>query len=362
MSSLAKQRVDACGLRHEHAPVALASARAAMGGLRGVLAAAQACRTQRRRFALALVLARSGSTYRKPGAVVFVREDGLQSGALSGGCLEPQLLESARRAMQSADALPLCFDTTDDDDLLLGSGSACRGRLELLVLPNRHTQATLLLDALGVAARGEADTLLDVCCADAAAPIQRVAFDSGSRGLRTIEGAQSDAQPSASVRVRVPRARRLLMLGGSPEAAQLAALARQQGWISIVADIRQGHRDRLVAAGADQVLDLRPRNAAPLLAAERFDAVLIMHHRADLDLEALALAAAADALSYVGLLGPPVRRAELLAMLTAAQRARLGRRLHAPVGLPLGGEGAEAIALSIAAELMRHFHRHVHAA
>jgi xanthine dehydrogenase accessory factor len=79
-----------------------------------------------------------------------------------------------------------------------------------------------------------------------------------------------------------------------------------------------------------------------------------MSHRADIDLEALA-ALAASTIPYIGLLGPPARRDELLARLGDDERAALQRRLRAPVGLRLGGDGPEAIALAIAAELQQEF-------
>jgi len=59
---------------------------------------------------------------------------------------------------------------------------------------------------------------------------------------------------------------------------------------------------------------------------------------------------------YVGLLGPPARRDELMSQLSDGQRASLLPRLHAPLGLRLGGNGPEPLALSIAAELQRVFH------
>jgi len=79
-----------------------------------------------------------------------------------------------------------------------------------------------------------------------------------------------------------------------------------------------------------------------------------MTHLAEHDLEALRILSRREA-TYVGLLGPSARRDELLARLSEAERAALGTRLHAPVGLPLGGEGPEAIALAIAADLQRAF-------
>ncbi len=85
-----------------------------------------------------------------------------------------------------------------------------------------------------------------------------------------------------------------------------------------------------------------------------FDAALVMTHVADTDLEALRALALTD-VPYVGLLGPPARRDELLALLEPDERVALRSRLHAPVGLPLGGEGPEAIALAIAAQLQQTF-------
>ncbi len=80
-----------------------------------------------------------------------------------------------------------------------------------------------------------------------------------------------------------------------------------------------------------------------------------MTHQASADLEALRTLATLP-VPYVGLLGPPARRDELLAMLEPEARTSLLPRLRAPVGLPLGGEGPEAIALAIAADLQRFFH------
>ena len=85
-----------------------------------------------------------------------------------------------------------------------------------------------------------------------------------------------------------------------------------------------------------------------------------MNHHFELDARALQALAAAS-IPYLGLLGPVARRDELLAEIGDALGARLRDRLHAPVGLPLGGEGAEAIAIAIAAELQQTFARTAHA-
>jgi xanthine dehydrogenase accessory factor len=85
------------------------------------------------------------------------------------------------------------------------------------------------------------------------------------------------------------------------------------------------------------------------------DAVIVMTHRASNDLDALR-ALSQSSPPFIGLLGPAARRDELLSHLNPVERGALEQRLHAPVGLNLGGHGPEAIALSIAAELQQHFY------
>jgi len=146
----------------------------------------------------------------------------------------------------------------------------------------------------------------------------------------------------------------LLLLGAGPEAPPLLSIARTLGWFAWIADHREGLLAPGRIAGADRILRERPVAALAMVAEEHLDAAVVMTHLAEHDLEALAVLSRREA-AYVGLLGPPARRDELLARLGDAERSALGPRLHAPVGLPLGGEGPEAIALAIAADLQRAF-------
>jgi xanthine dehydrogenase accessory factor len=79
-----------------------------------------------------------------------------------------------------------------------------------------------------------------------------------------------------------------------------------------------------------------------------------MSHNYAIDLTYLRFCARSAA-HYIGLLGPAARRDALLAELEGADLALLQPRLHAPVGLDLGGHGPQAIALAISAELQQHF-------
>ncbi len=87
----------------------------------------------------------------------------------------------------------------------------------------------------------------------------------------------------------------------------------------------------------------------------RFDAAVVMSHHIATDLAALQ-ALATTQIPYVGLLGPASRRSRLLADLGTATAAKFGTRLHAPVGLELGGRDPASIALAITAEIQAHLH------
>lgn len=310
----------------------------AAGGLLAVLEAARAHRDQGQAFALALVTDTEGSTYRKAGALALVAGNGQRTGTLSGGCLEPALEALAARVIASGVPEAAVFDTRDDDDLLFGSGSGCRGRMRVLAWPVPGAGQSLL------------DRLEDAHAAQEALAIW-VGVDAATLGGLAFEATQAD--PGA-LPVPIAPVPRLLLLGAGPEAPPLLHLARVMGWLAEVADHRPAllHAERL--PGARALHALRPAQALADLAAPP-GAALVMTHVASADLEALRALATLD-VPYVGLLGPPARRDELMAQLPASEQAQLRPRLHAPAGMPLGGHGPEAIALAIAADLQRFFH------
>ncbi|WP_290890146.1 XdhC family protein [Arenimonas sp.] len=331
----------------------------AIGGLRGVLEAASALRAAGRRFALALVTDTEGSTYRKAGALAVVAEDGARTGTISGGCLEPALVMLCQQVIADGRPGHTVFDTRGDDDLLFGSGSGCRGRMRVLAWP-LPGPGEGLLDAL-LAADAEGRALALVVSYEGGMPAWRlVDREEGTGGRPGLEDPGRDAgkllvtAPAGGILLRIAPVPKVRLLGAGPEAAPLLALGHTLGWHLRIAD----HREGLLADAripADVPRQVQRPAAALADAARPDDAVLVMTHLASADLEALR-ALAPLPVPYVGLLGPPGRRDELLARLTDAERAALQPRLRAPVGLFLGGEGPEAIALAIAADLQRHFH------
>ena len=95
-------------------------------------------------------------------------------------------------------------------------------------------------------------------------------------------------------------------------------------------------------------------NCSSVVDPRQFSAAVVMSHHLPSDLKYLRALAATE-IPYIGLLGPAARRERLLSDLEA-DADKIRTRLHAPVGLPLGGRSPESIALSIVAQIHAFVH------
>lgn len=301
-------------------------AAAPLGGRRAVLEAAAALRAEGRRFALALVVETEGSTYRKAGALALVADDERRVGTISGGCLEAGLGALARAALEAGEPRDTAFDTRGDDDLVFGSGSGCRGRMRVVAFPVLPDAPAPVLEAV-LALRGPG-------------PALHLALGAFAPAL------------DLPAEVTLPATPLVLLIGAGPEAPPILSLTRTLGWHVWIADHRAGLLEDARLRPADRLIAARPAAALASLAGTAPDAAIVMTHTLEHDLAALG-ALADGVVPYVGLLGPVLRRDELLARLGGSRRAALEGRLRAPVGMKLGGEGPEAIVLGIVAELQR---------
>jgi xanthine dehydrogenase accessory factor len=343
------------------------------GGLRGLVARLDALHAEGEDALLGLVIATEGSTYQKPGALVLLDRNGLRHGVISGGCLEPELETRAAAVFARGRAALTEFDTRSDEDLVFGSGTGCRGRVRLLLLPQ----------PVGAPFAQALRACVDEACAlDVSVAIDGDTTGRGQARLRVAPNRPTPAwwwrddgnacDPSAAERspaelprhahttaaralLRIAAPPRLLLLGAGPETPPLLDACARLGWSALVVE----HRGRWAAfarsASAHFHLDAAPEAAFARIGDWRCDAAIVMSHHFALDAQYLRHCAQRN-VGYVGLLGPPARRDALLTELGAAADP-LRARLHAPVGLDLGGSGPEAIALAIAAQLQQYFAR-----
>ncbi len=283
-----------------------------------------------------------GSSYRRPGARMLVDERGAIAGSVSGGCLEGEI---ARRGRWWAEAGPVVRRFTsevdpDDDDR---AATGCGGTVEILI--ERGAGA---LEALRwVAARRAAACIATVIGGgDRAGPRAAVTATEAWGDPRLIAPARRALATGAHAWSRdlfleyVPAPRELLICGRHHDVAPLVRLGRALGWEVTVAATGVPAR---ALGEPDRVIALDPATVAAWAAARPGAAAVIMTHAIALDRGLVGVLAGAP-LAYLGVLGPRRRIGEL------------PDQVRAPVGLDLGGDGPEAVALSIAAELQAVWH------
>ncbi len=327
---------------------------------------------------LATVAAVEGSSYRRPGARLVLAPEGARFGSISGGCLEEDLVIRLREVMASGVARTLVYDTTEENDLVWGVGLGCHGKVTLLLERHQGMPPGLAFaqDAAGVLRQ---DTVLaTVYAAESPAWLgARLALSADGRLwhpadpeplVARLRAAAHDAlarrasawqtfadlpdRPSVFFEYIAPPPR-LVVLGAGDDARPLVRFAAELGWSVTVADPRAAFATRERFPAAAEVVAVPPADLTLRVAfdARTFAVVMTHHYVHDLPLLRALLPLG---LPYIGLLGPRKRAEKLLADLAAegfhptpAQRATV----HAPVGLDLGGDTPEAVALSMLAEM-----------
>lgn len=292
------------------------------------------------RGVLGLVTATEGSTYAKAGALLSLG-NATRSGWVSGGCLEPALEAEALRIENERVGLLLELDTRDDLDLMFGTRMGCRGLLQLALMP------MAMLDGIEALLRAWQDDDKPLfLCADSAS--FRMEIGDAKKRWDMDWQLGEGVEFASRWQVMIAPSPRVLVLGAGPETESLLRNLRDLGARVDIVESRPRWID--VARGADRLVEATTQFALAEAMSATYSAVLVMNHDFERDRESLA-ALSAMTLPWIGLLGPPRRRDDLLALLTPTERESLIPRLHAPVGIELGGRGPEAIALSIAAQL-----------
>lgn len=307
---------------------------------------------------LATLVHTSGSTYRRPGArTLFVGEgETLETvGLVSGGCIEPDL--ALRRTYSGPRAELHRYDLGAGDDDLLAFGTGCKGTLEIVLERCELSSGT---HALAELERAYSSANAPGFCVHELSGErlgERVFFareealrEVGSAGLASVRGRRVFVEA-------LPVQRRVVFVGATPDVIPLLRLSGTLGWERTVVDHRSGWLARLPFELVEHRRAPSPgETLADVTAALEADAAVIMTHHLEADFDALrGLLRAPRAPSYVGLLGPSARREELLALLSHEERVRLS--VFGPAGLDLGGDGPEAVALSIISEIHATLHR-----
>lgn len=344
------------------------------------LAAFFAAREPGAPLVLATVVETTGPTYRKPGALMLLAENGEHGGLVSGGCLEGDLAGHAVAVFRDAIPRQVRYDLRDDPDLVMGLGLGCGGDLLVQLTPIVDDSSRVVLGSLfKAAAAGRSCRLLQLLApenhdwppqkagglallddsghvtGDATLASTWRAADPGQQGERTAFGSPRTIRQSLQMGDRtmevlgidISPPPRILVCGAGPDAVPLVQQVRAMGWHCRVVDHRAAFANPARFPPGTEVIRQRPEGLATGQLSDISAAIVMSHHVGhDLSyLRALNLAPPA----WVGLLGPARRRDTLLEKLGDSSMTVFG-----PAGLDIGAELPASVALSIVAAIHAH--------
>ena len=317
---------------------------------------------------LAVITGTRGSTYRKPGAMMLIAADESYEGLISGGCLEGDLLHHAQSVFEDGEPRPVVYDMHSEEDLVWGLGIGCDGVIELLLLRLEGDQHRALFQGIrdslaerrrvifALAARPGVGVL-----AGSVATLDEAGGQYGDEGLLASARDQIEAgwpehrllhagnAAGDVILVNILPQPRILLCGGGADAVPIAGQLASLGWRCMVTDRRPAYASADRFPARTETLSCPAGALEEAIDLSQFDAAVVMSHHLESDaayLRQLAPLAASGTLRYLGVLGPTARRKRLCEMAEAPDVL-----IHGPVGLDIGAELPEAIALAVAAEI-----------
>jgi len=327
-----------------------------------------------RKAALATVVNVRGSSYRSPGARMLITDDGKWVGSISGGCLEGDALRKARQVMTAKKAITITYDTREESNQNLGIGLGCNGVIDVLIEPVDNGAETISLIqkivtqnepvALATRIRGEfagekflldhhlqpqsefSDSRLNPVVLQELTAV----FNHKRSETKIIQGEEiffELIQPAIS----------LIIFGGGFDARPVSTLAKSLGWDVQVTDECVSHIAPVFFPTADKLSLCQREFIDRDFIVTPYTACILMSHNYEYDRDVLRKLLKTPT-PYIGILGPRKRFDKMLQEFEAQHIALSTedfQRIHSPIGLDIGAETPDEIALSILAEIQSKF-------
>jgi xanthine/CO dehydrogenase XdhC/CoxF family maturation factor len=346
----------------------------AMSGLNDLLQAIDSAAQAGEETILATVVKVEGSAYRRPGARMLIPLHGRTVGTVSGGCLEQDLAKKAWWLTDSGEPVVRRYSTgatedEDDEQSALTFGLGCNGTVFVLLERLRAKNPSPAIDLLRRVREHQQPAAMATVIATSRNASARV----GDRLLSDTDETLRNAQLSSAIRNDLHKTllqkksslrlytdargevevffeyvappARLVIFGAGHDAQPLVRMAKLLNWHVSVIDSRSHfarperfpQADAVIFANLDNPFELNPLIDGA--------AVAVMTHSYRQDRHWLGQLLQASP-AYIGQLGPKERTERLLTDIGRSSSA-----LHYPMGLDLGGDAPESVALSILAEI-----------
>lgn len=354
----------------------------------------------KKKAALATVVQVMGSSYRSPGARMLITNDGHWTGSISGGCLEGDALRKARQVMETNTPITVRYDTSKEDNQVFAINLGCNGVIDVLLEPvdpqdlnNPIVLYQSLLDipnsqAIGIVFYGKSEMIGKkvrlnstsdqvensgsvrpsecICHSDfaeddteeklaglIAADLLELFQTKKSRAIRyQFDGLEAEV----FVELIQPPIQ-LMIFGGGFDARPLSEMAKKLGWSVTVTDECVAHIAPLFFPHADKLSLCHREFVDREFVISANTACVLISHNYEYDRDVLKKLLGTGA-TYIGILGPKKRFDKMLNELADHQihlSEQDWHRIHAPIGIDIGAETPDEIAIAIIAEIMGKF-------
>jgi len=342
------------------------------------------------RAVLATVVDVKGSSYRLPGARMLIDETGRSVGTISGGCLEANVLTLAKQVLKTGKPTVITYDTTQTEDSVFGLGMGCRGVIRVLLETAKANKSLdFLRECFEQRKPGAMATLIDAPADfqlstgakfffralpdDFGFRISDFGFTIGNLkrenwfqklkdDLAQISAVEQPINPNGVkiyetetgaieffLETVVPPVL-LLLFGAGFDALPVVSFAKNLGWRVVVVDHRAAWANSERIPDADEIVVARAEDLDAKMFEDKRSVAVLMTHNYERDREILRRLLNST-VKYIGALGPKTRTEKLLAEIGGKFDAHQLKKLHAPVGLDIGAETPEEIALAVLAEI-----------
>ena len=329
---------------------------------------------------LATVVDVQGSGYRRAGARMLIDAAGKSIGTVSGGCLEADVSERAKKVLQTDVPTVVIYDTTQDENSIFGLGMGCRGVIRVLlesvtkesnvlksfdsVIKNREMEvvATLIAGENNVNVGGRVfynhiEQFNFVNLPNSFENLESLKADClkiyAGENKSAVETYQTATGATEFFIERIAPPLNLLVFGAGFDALPVVRFAKELGWRVCVIDHRAAFANQERLPEADEIFVARVEGLDEKLFNDDNSVAVVLTHNYELDREILYRLLNSKC-RYIGALGPKKRMENLIQEMRDEKRKfdeRNLEKIHAPVGLDIGAETPEEIALAVVAEI-----------
>jgi xanthine/CO dehydrogenase XdhC/CoxF family maturation factor len=336
--------------------------------------------------ALATVVKVEGSSYRRAGARMLMTEDGHWTGAISGGCLEGDALRRSRKVMLEGKPNLVTYDTTSDESAMsLGVGLGCNGIIDVLLEPLEFENPKNPLELLRNFQKNRqkmvqatvfgTDDSTEVAVGERILLHENKVIERQFKHEKLAQAVIADMQKAGEVGKSLTQYYQLagctitiflevlhpgielMVFGSGFDAIPVVRIAHELGWEITVTDDCPAKVIPNRFPEATCTVNIPRTDILQKVKITPYSAAILMSHNYKYDISILEQLLVTD-IPYIGLLGPRKRFQKMIDEYATQGKSFDYDRVHSPLGLDLGGETPEEIALSIIAEIQAFFTKH----